>query len=156
MHFFFNLSLTLLILFLLCLLYSIIGCFIYLKALSLTEYVFRIAITYLHFISITILFVFLCHFHLLLISFQIYRIPGLPWRLCEKESACQCRRHEFDPWFGKTPHAAVQLSSCAVTIEPVLQRLRGATTEPSKLQLLKRAHPEPLLHKEKSYSNEKP
>ena len=78
MHFFFNLSLTLLILFLLCLLYSIIGCFIYLKALSLTEYVFRIAITYLHFISITILFVFLCHFHLLLIFFQIYRIQGFP------------------------------------------------------------------------------
>ena len=26
---------------------------------------------------------------------------GLPWRLSGKESACQCRRCEFDPWVGK-------------------------------------------------------
>ena len=34
---------------------------------------------------------------------------GLPWRLSGKESACQCRRHGFDPWSRKIPHAAVQL-----------------------------------------------
>ena len=27
---------------------------------------------------------------------------GLPWRLSGKESACQCRRHGFDPWLGKS------------------------------------------------------
>ena len=27
----------------------------------------------------------------------------LPWWLSSKESACQCRRHEFDPWAGKIP-----------------------------------------------------
>ena len=40
--------------------------------------------------------------------------------LSSKESACQCRRHEFDPWSGKIPQAAGQLSPCATTIEPVL------------------------------------
>ena len=28
---------------------------------------------------------------------------GLPWWLSGKESACQCRRHGFDPWVGKMP-----------------------------------------------------
>ena len=27
----------------------------------------------------------------------------LPWWLSGKESACQCRRHGFDPWVGKIP-----------------------------------------------------
>ena len=25
------------------------------------------------------------------------------WRLSSKESACQCKRHRFDPWVGKLP-----------------------------------------------------
>ena len=28
---------------------------------------------------------------------------GLPWWLSGKESACQCRKHGFDPWSGKIP-----------------------------------------------------
>ena len=28
---------------------------------------------------------------------------GLPWWLSGKESTCQCRRHEFDPWVRKIP-----------------------------------------------------
>ena len=28
---------------------------------------------------------------------------GLPWWLSSKESACQCRRHGFDPWVRKIP-----------------------------------------------------
>ena len=28
---------------------------------------------------------------------------GLPWWLCGKESACQCRRCGFDPWVGNIP-----------------------------------------------------
>ena len=43
---------------------------------------------------------------------------GLPWRLSGKESACQCRRHRFDPWSWKIPHVAEQLGPCAATIEP--------------------------------------
>ena len=34
--------------------------------------------------------------------------------------ACQCRRHGFEPWSRKIPHAAEQLSPCATTIEPAL------------------------------------
>ena len=28
---------------------------------------------------------------------------GLPWWLSGKESVCQCRRGDFDPWVGKIP-----------------------------------------------------
>ena len=28
---------------------------------------------------------------------------GLPWWLSGKESACQCRRHRFNPWVRKIP-----------------------------------------------------
>ena len=28
---------------------------------------------------------------------------GLPWWLMGKESACQCKRHGFDPWVKKIP-----------------------------------------------------
>ena len=30
-------------------------------------------------------------------------LRGLPWWLRGKESACECRRHGFDPWVGKIP-----------------------------------------------------
>ena len=39
--------------------------------------------------------------------------PGLPWWLSGEESACQWRRHGFDPQSGKIPHAKEQLSLCA-------------------------------------------
>ena len=45
---------------------------------------------------------------------------GLPWWLSGEDSAGQCRRHGFDPWSRKIPHAVEQLSPCAKTIEPVL------------------------------------
>ena len=32
----------------------------------------------------------------------------------------QCRGHGFDPWSGKIPHAAEQLSPSATTTEPAL------------------------------------
>ena len=38
------------------------------------------------------------------------KIRGLPWWLSGQESACQRRRHEFNPWSGNIPHAADQLS----------------------------------------------
>ena len=37
-----------------------------------------------------------------------------------KESACQCRRFRFDPWFGKTQHAAEHLSLRTTIIKTVL------------------------------------
>ena len=53
-------------------------------------------------------------------------LQGLPWWLSGKESACQCRRHSYDPWSRKIPHAAEQLSLWAITTEPVLQSLGAA------------------------------
>ena len=35
----------------------------------------------------------------------------------------------FEPWSGKIPHAAEQLSPCATTTEPALQSPRATTTE---------------------------
>ena len=39
-----------------------------------------------------------------------YWSGGLPRRLHGKESACQRRRHGFQPWSGKIPHASEKLS----------------------------------------------
>ena len=49
---------------------------------------------------------------------------GLPSWLSGKESACRGRRHGFNPWSGKIPHASGQLSPV-----PHLLELRAATTE---------------------------
>ena len=56
-------------------------------------------------------------------------ISGLPWWLSGKESTCKCRRQGFDPWPGKIPHAAEQLSPCATTIETVLYSPGASSTE---------------------------
>ena len=45
---------------------------------------------------------------------------GFPWWLSGKELTCQRRRHGFDPWSEKMPHAMENLSPCATTIEPGL------------------------------------
>ena len=36
------------------------------------------------------------------------------------ETACQCKRHGFDPWSGKIPQALEQLSRCVTTTDPKL------------------------------------
>ena len=47
-------------------------------------------------------------------------MTGLPWWLSGKESACQCRRHTFDPWSRRIPPAVEQQShnSRACALEP--------------------------------------
>ena len=62
-------------------------------------------------------------------------VSGLPWWLSGKESACQCRRYQFDPWSGKIPHATKQLSPCTTTT--VLQSPGTITTGPTCCSLLK-------------------
>ena len=52
---------------------------------------------------------------------------GLPWWFSGKESTCQHRRHGFNPWSGKIPHAKEELST--ITIEPVLWSPGAAATE---------------------------
>ena len=60
--------------------------------------------------------------------------PGLPWWRSGWESACQRRGHGFEPWSGKTPHAAERLGPWATTtepahLEPVLRNKRGRDSE---------------------------
>ena len=45
---------------------------------------------------------------------------GLPWWLSGEESACQCRRHRFNPWSRKIPYVEGQPSPCTATSGPVL------------------------------------
>ena len=45
---------------------------------------------------------------------------GFPGSSVAKKSACQCRRHGFDPWSRKIPHCMEQLSPGATTTEPAL------------------------------------
>ena len=48
---------------------------------------------------------------------ELNQNQGLPWWLSGKESDCQCRRHRFNPWSGKIPHAVGRLSPCTTTAE---------------------------------------
>ena len=43
---------------------------------------------------------------------------GLPGSLDGKESALQCKGHQFNPWSGKIPRASKQLNPSAATTEP--------------------------------------
>ena len=54
---------------------------------------------------------------------------GLSWWLTGKESVCQCRRHRFDPWPGKIPHASVQLSPYSAATEPTCPGVRAPPQE---------------------------
>ena len=54
---------------------------------------------------------------------------GFPWWLSGKESACQCRRHGFDPWPRKIPHTTEQLTPFGKTTWPVLQSPRSTSRE---------------------------
>ena len=80
---------------------------------------------------------------------------ALPWWLSCKESACQCRRHRFNPWSQKNPHALKQLSSHTTTSE-----LCSRVQEPQVLNLyvglLKPQCPRTSAAIRRSYSNEKP
>ena len=64
----------------------------------------------------------------------------LPWLLTNKESTCQYRRHEFDPWSGKIPHVTEQLSPCAMTTNPL------CALEPQSLNYWSPHILEPTLH----------
>ena len=73
------------------------------------------------------------------------QIPrGLPWWLSGKESSCQCKRHTFNPWSGKIPHAEGQLSPGFTTVEPVSCNC----WRPHAL--------EPVLRNKRSHGYEKP
>ena len=65
--------------------------------------------------------------------------PKKEWELPRwssgEESARQCREHRFDPWSGKIPHTAGQLSPWATTTEPVHPRAHASQRrKPPKLR----------------------
>jgi len=68
---------------------------------------------------------------------------GLPCWLHRKESTCQCKRHRFDPWSGKIPHAstseaatreATTMRSCA----PQLERSPRSSRDPAGTKISKK------------------
>ena len=46
-----------------------------------------------------------------------YSFSGFPWWSTGWEATYQCRRHEFDHWSRKIPHAAGQLIPCTTMTE---------------------------------------
>ena len=54
---------------------------------------------------------------------------GLPWWLSGNESAHQCRKHGFNIWVRRIPHASEQLTQRATTTPPVLWRPGTTATE---------------------------
>ena len=49
-----------------------------------------------------------------------------------KNPPANARGHGVEPWSGKIPHAAEQLSPCTTTTEPVLWSPQATTTEPTR------------------------
>ena len=88
-------------------------------------------------------------------SWILKRHGGLPWCLRGKESACQCRRHRFDPRSRKIPQATESLSLCTTTVEPMLQSPRITTAEPTHCSYWSPCTLELMLHNKKPvYCNE--
>ena len=81
---------------------------------------------------------------------------GLSCWLSGKESACQCRRHGFDPGSGKILHTTQQLSLCASATELVLLRPRAANHEPTCCNYWNLRALQPVLCNKRSHSSEKP
>ena len=69
---------------------------------------------------------------------------GLPLWLSGKESACQCRRHWFDHWSRKIPHAAEPLSLCSRAQEP--QPLRPTSSRAHASQQGSHRNEKPMHH----------
>ena len=53
-----------------------------------------------------------------LLIYNQKEVIGLPWWLSGKQFTCRGRRHGFDSWSGKIPHAAEQLRVCATSPKP--------------------------------------
>ena len=75
--------------------------------------------------------------HLGLCELKLTDLQVLPWQLNGKESTCQCRRHDFDPWSKKITHAVWEQLSPCTTILSLCSRVQ----EPQLLKpLCPRAH----------------
>ena len=81
---------------------------------------------------------------------------GASLGLNSKESACQCRRHGFNPWLGKISHAKEQVSPSATTTEPMLYSPPAAATESTWGNYCSLGTLEPEFCNMRSRLNEKP
>ena len=84
------------------------------------------------------------------------RGKGLPWWLSDKEPACQCRRHGFDPWFEKIWHAMEQLSPCAHNYWDCALEPGSHSCWAHRPQLLKPECCRAVLHSKSTHCCEKP
>ena len=73
----------------------------------------------------------------------------LPWWLSGKESSCQWRRHMFDPWSWKNPHARE-------ATKPVCHNYQVCALEPGNCNYWSLHALEPSLFNKRSHENEKP
>ena len=74
-------------------------------------------------------------------------VPGLPWWLSGKESACQCRSHGFDPWPGRIPYASEQAKPMLHNYWPhTLQLLKPGCPRACPPQLEKPPQSEAWIH----------
>ena len=81
---------------------------------------------------------------------------GFPGGSVVKTMPANAKKHSFNPWSGKIPHAAEQKSTCTTTVEPVLWSL-GTTTTESICHNYQSLHTlQPVLRNKKSHLNEKP
>ena len=71
--------------------------------------------------------------HLMMNSKQVNFLLRLSWYLSGRESACQCRRHRFDPWVAKKPleeeiaiHPSIFAWEISWTEEPGWQQSVGS------------------------------
>ena len=71
-----------------------------------------------------------------------------------KGSACQCRKHEFNPWPRKIPHASEQLSP-RTTLLKLSSRAGGETAEPRSHNYGSPCTLEPVLCNKRNHGNEK-
>ena len=79
----------------------------------------------------------------------------LPWWLSGQESTCYHRRHGFDPWSGKIPHAVKQLSPCVKLLSPhatVTEPTHSRARTPQERPLQREAH-EPQLQSASHFPN---
>ena len=82
------------------------------------------------------------------LSLKVHQM-GLPWWFNGKESACQCRRHRFDPWSGRIPQALG-------TAKSRHHNFWACTLEPRKRNYWSPRALEPALHNKRRHLNEKP
>ena len=82
------------------------------------------------------------------LSLKVHQM-GLPWWFNGKESACQCRRHRFDPWSGRIPQALG-------TAKSGRHNFWACTLEPRNRNYWSPCALEPALRNKRCHLNEKP